>query len=160
MSGISVILSTPFDIVPQSLGSHMDAVRSSLPAPPDEVNHAIVTRELLTLQSVQLTWVEPEDNNARINSYNVTYCPSVKGTCEQLPIQMSVSTETVTLSQLTPVTTYQVYIRAENDVGQGPEPAEPYLFDSANQGMCCLSVQFSVLVSMHAIFHSGKLMPD
>ena len=137
----------------------MDEVRSSLPASPDEVNHAIVTRELLTLQSVQLTWVKPEDNNARINSYNVTYCPSVKGTCEQSPIQMSVSTETVTLSQLTPVTTYQVYIRAENDVGQGPEPAEPYVFDSANHGVLSIRIRFPFWYQcMQSSIHSGKLM--
>ena len=125
---------------------------NSLPAPPDEVNHTIVTTELLTLQSVSLTWVQPEDNNARINSYNITFCPAVNGTCEQSPLQMSASTEMVTLSQLIPVTTYQVYIRAENDVGQGPEPAEPYAFGSANQGMCtcCLRMQVSTLHGLNA----------
>ena len=137
------------------------------------MNHLIVIRELLTLQSVQLTWVEPEDNNARINSYNITFCPSVNGTCEQTLIQMSVSTETVTLSQLAPVTTYQVYIHAENDVGQGPEPAEPYLFDSANRGVLSVHLvlhsslnvastpfqyqckKLSIPISMHVVLHSS-----
>ena len=134
------------------------------------MNHLIVTIELLTLQSVQLTWVEPEDNNAHIN---ITFCPSVNGTCEQTLIQMSVSTETITLSQLTPVTTYQVYIRAENDVGQGPEPAEPYLFDSANRGVLSVHLvlhsslnvastpfqyqckKLSIPISMHVVLHSS-----
>ena len=94
-------------------------------APPDEVNHTMVTRELLTLQSVRLTWVQPEDNNAHINSYNITYCASVNYSCVQLTQTQTVLSTQIIL-QLIPVTTYQVYIRAENDVGQGPEPKEPY----------------------------------
>ena len=53
------------------------------------------------------------------------------------------TTEIAIFSQLIPLRTYQVYIRAVNDVGQGPEPAEPYLFESVTQG-----IHFLVLVSL------------
>ena len=29
-------------------------------------------------------------------------------------------------------------IQAENGVGLGPQPVQPYLFDSADEGMLCL----------------------
>ena len=96
----------------------------------------MVTRELLTLQSVRLTWVQPEENNAHINSYNITYCASVNYSCVQLTQTQTVLSTQIIL-QLIPVMTYQVYIRAENDVGQGPEPKEPYFLKSVTRGMCC-----------------------
>ena len=33
---------------------------------------------------------------------------------------------------------YRVYIQAENVVGLGPQPVQPYVFDSADEGMSCL----------------------
>ena len=114
-------------------------------APPGEVNHTTVTRELLTLQSIRLTWAQPEDNNARINSYNITYCVSINSSCVQQTSMQTSPTETVILTQLIPVRTYQVYIRAENDVGQGPEPMEPYFFESANEGISAVLVCSAVL---------------
>lgn len=108
------------------------------PVPPGEVNHTMVTRELLTLQSVRLTWMQPEDNNGHISSYNITYCILVNSTCgRQTSFQTLSFTEMVILSQLIPARTYQVYIQAENDVGQGPEPTQPFFFKSANQSEQC-----------------------
>ena len=116
----------------------------TLPAPPGEVNHHLVTRELLTLQSVQLTWVQPDDNNGHITSYNLTYCAVHNSFCMQHTTNQTFSsTEMAIFSHLTPLKTYRVYIRAINDVGQGPEPAEPYLFESVTQG-----IHFLVLVSI------------
>ena len=57
---------------------------------------------------------------------------------QQATKQTFSTTEVVIFSWLIPLSTYQVYIRAVNDVGQGPEPAEPYLFESATQGICLL----------------------
>ena len=60
---------------------------------------------------------------------------SINSSCVQQTSMQTSFTETVDLSQLIPVRTYQVYIRAENDAGQGPEPMEPYFFESANEGI-------------------------
>ena len=105
-------------------------------APPGEVNHTTVTRELLTLESVRLTWARPEDNNGPINSYNITYCVSINSSCVQQTSMITSSTETAILTQLIPAMTYTVYIQAENNAGQGPEPTEPYIFESTNEGKC------------------------
>ena len=115
-----------------------------LPAPPGEVNHSLVTRELLTLQSVRLTWVQPKDNNGHITSYNLTYCAMHNRFCMQQTRNQTFSTnEMAIFSWLIPLRTYQVYIRAVNDVGQGPEPAEPYFFESVTQGtFACASYPF------------------
>ena len=57
--------------------------------------------------------------------------------------------EVVIFSWLIPLRTYQVYIRAVNDVGQGPEPAEPYFFQSATQGIC---LNYAMYFSFHFQF--------
>ena len=118
-------------------------------APPGEVNHTTVTRELVTLESVRLTWAQPEDNNAPINSYNVTYCVSINSSCVQQTSMETPSTETIILSQLIPAMTYTVYIRAENNAGQGPEPTEPYFFKSANEGISPVLACSAVLWYSH-----------
>ena len=116
----------------------------TLPAPPGEVNHNLVKRELLTLESVRLTWVQPDDNNGHITSYNLTYCAVHNSYCIQHTINQTFSTtEIATFSPLIPLRTYQVYIRAVNDVGQGPEPLEPYLLQSVTKGIYFLIVLVS-----------------
>ena len=64
------------------------------------------------------------------------------------------STETVVLTQLIPAMTYTVYIRAENDAGQGPEPTEPYIFESTSEGKCILCSAMFVLVPMVIVIFS------
>ena len=118
------------------------------------MNHTTVTRELLTLQSVRLTWTQPEENNARINSYNITYCVSINSSCAQQTLMQTSLTEMVILTQLIPAMTYTVYIRAENDVGQGPEPTEPYIFESTSEGKCILCSAIFVLVPMVIVIFS------
>ena len=59
----------------------------TLPAPPGEANHKLVTRELFTRQSVWLTWVQPEDNNGHITLYNLTYCAVQNSFCMQHTFQ-------------------------------------------------------------------------
>ena len=119
-----------------------------LPAPPGEVNHSLVARELLTLQSVRLTWVQPKDNNGHITSYNLTYCAMHNSFCMQQTQKQTFSNiEMAIFSWLIPLRTYQVYIRAVNDVGQGPEPVEPYFFESATQGICLLFLNYTMYAS-------------
>ena len=43
-------------------------------APPSEINHATVTAELASLDSISVTWFIPVENNARIL---VTICYTV-----------------------------------------------------------------------------------
>ena len=116
---------------------------------PGVVDNNTVVRMLVSLTSVKLTWDQPEDNNAQITRYNITYCTSnSNGSCvDQSPTTIPVlTTEPMAiLGDLTPVRTYRVYIRAENDAGLGPQ-SQPYFFDSANEGMLCPIPVFSILV--------------
>jgi len=121
---------------------------------PDEVDNNTVVRMLVSLTSVKLTWDQPEENNAQITSYNITYCTSVSnGSCvDQSPTTISVPTTEpmAVLENLIPVRTYRVYIQAENNAGLGPE-SQPYFFDSANEGMLCPIPVFSILVPIPEI---------
>jgi len=107
---------------------------------PGVVDNNTVVRMLVSLTSVKLTWDQPEDNNAQITNYNITLCTSVSNdSCvDQTPTIITVPTmePMAVLGDLTPVRTYRVYIRAENDAGLGPQ-SQPYFFDSANEGMLC-----------------------
>lgn len=109
---------------------------------PGEVNHTTIVRTLVSLTSVLLTWFPPEENNPQITGYNITYCPSANnGLCEDQPsttISVPAMQPTAVLVGLIPVRRYRVYIRAENDAGLGPQPAQPYFFDSTDEGMSCL----------------------
>jgi len=115
------------------------------------VDNTTVVRMLVSLTSVKLTWNQPEDNNAQIASYNITYCTSNSdGSCvDQTLTTISVPTTEpmAILENLVLVRTYRVYIRAENDAGLGPQ-SQPYFFDSANEGM--------LIVSHSRILHSGS----
>ena len=108
---------------------------------PGEVDINTVVRTLVSLSSVRLTWTQPEENNANITSYNITYCPTANnGECvAQAPTTISVTANgsSAVLTELTPVRRYRVYIRAVNVAGMGPE-SQPYFFDSADEGMLCL----------------------
>ena len=118
---------------------------SSAPIPghPGEVNHTTVVRILVSLTSVRLTWVHPEENNAQITSYNITYCPSANnGLCVDQPptiIRVPTMQPTAVLIDLVPLRRYRVYIQAENEVGLGPQPVQPYFFDSADEGVSCFT---------------------
>ena len=109
---------------------------------PGEVNHTTVVRTLVSLTSVRLTWVHPEGNNVQITSYYITYCPSAGiGLCADQPptiISVPAMQPTAVLVDLIPVRRYRVYIQAENGAGLGPQPVQPYFFDTADEGMLCL----------------------
>ena len=132
-----MVMSTQYEAYPTFSYQVLTIISTfTLPAPPGEVNHNLVKRELLTLESVRLTWVQPDDNNGHITSYNLTYCAVHNRFCMQHTTNQTFSTIEIAIClQLIPLRTYQVYIRAVNDVGQGLEPAEPYLFESVTQGI-------------------------
>ena len=108
---------------------------------PGEVNHTTVVRTLVSLTSVRLTWIHPEENNVQITSYNIAYWPSANnGLCADQPptiISVHAMQPTAVLVDLIPVRRYRVYIQAENDAGLGPQPAQPYIFDTTDEGMSC-----------------------
>ena len=107
------------------------------PAPPDQVDNATVRSENLSLRRTRLTWDAPEDNNARITNYWITYCitiiDSTNDTCVG-QTTISVRDPTVSMVEFTdinPLRRYRVTIQAENIAGRGPE-SQPYFFDSAS----------------------------
>ena len=125
------------------MGSSWGNMISPPPEHPGVVDHTTVVRMLVSLTSVQLMWDQPEDNNSRITSYNINYCPSATNDLcvDQPPTIISVPTTmqpTTVLMDLIPGRRYRVYIQAENEVGLGPQPARPYSFNSTNEGMLSL----------------------
>ena len=109
------------------------------PAPPDQVDNATVRSENLSLRRTRLTWDAPEDNNARITNYWITYCiPIIDSTNDTCVGQTTISVRdpTVSMEELThisPLRGYKVTIQAENIAGRGLE-SQPYFFDSASAG--------------------------
>ena len=74
------------------------------PAPPGQVDNATVRSENLSLRRTRLTWDAPEDNNARITNYWITYCihiiDSTNDTCVG-QTTISVRDPTVSMEELT-----------------------------------------------------------
>ena len=114
-------------------------------APPGAINHTNgdVTAELVSLDSVKVTWRIPPNNNADITSYTLTFCAMVNATDCGSSVNV-----TVMLSQLTRIgdnqlsyiydellteKMYEVVIRAENSIGLQMAPAlgNGLNFDSA-----------------------------
>ena len=111
------------------------------PAPPGQVDNATVRSENLSLRRTRLTWDAPEDNNARITNYWITYCiliiDSTNDTCSEN--QTITAMENSMVADINPERRYRVIIQAGNAAGRGPE-SRSYFFDSASAGRCCLCV--------------------
>ena len=112
------------------------------PAPPGQVDNTTVRSENLSLRRTRLTWEAPEDNNAPITNYWITYCisitASINDTCVRsttIPIFDSSEKPMVDLTDINPERRYRITIWAENAAGMGPE-SPPYFFDSASAGGC------------------------
>ena len=110
------------------------------PAPPDQVDSTTVSSENLSLRRTRLTWAAPEDNNARITNYWITYCIPLmdfNDTCRnQVPVPSFSMNSIENLTDINPDRRYRVTIQARNAAGRGPE-SQPYFFNSASAGRCC-----------------------
>ena len=113
------------------------------PAPPGQVDNTTVRSENLSLRRTQLTWIAPEDNNAPITNYWITYCiliiDTTNDTCAgqtTIPVR-NPTVPMVELTDIRPLRRYRVTIQAENVAGRGPE-SQPYFFDSPTAGRCKL----------------------
>ena len=94
------------------------------------------------MSRTRLTWDAPENNNALITNYVITYCfPSMDSNNDNCIGQTNTfvrgdpavpMVDLIVNSQRM----YRVTIRAENAAGRGPE-SEPYFFDSPTAGTCC-----------------------
>ena len=106
-------------------------------APPSKINHANdVTALLASLDSVDVTWSIPAENNAPIESYSLMFCARhetgcVDGTFTNVTLMVG-SEELImldgnrlryTFTQLLIGREYEVVIRAENSIGQQMSPA-------------------------------------
>ena len=119
----------------------------SCTAPPDAINHTNgdVTARLVSLDSVNVTWRIPPNNNADITSYTLTFCAIISSGGTDCGSSVNV---TVMLSELTRIGNnqlsyvfpelvtgkmYEVVVRAENSIGLQLAPAmgSGLKFDSA-----------------------------
>ena len=109
------------------------------PAPPGQVDNTTVRSEILSLRRTRLTWVAPENNNAHITNYWITYCfPIIDSTNDTCVGQTTISVGNPTVpmvefTDISPQRKYRVTIQAENIAGRGPE-SQPYFFDSPTAG--------------------------
>ena len=62
--------------------AHVASISLSI-APPSEINHATMTAELASLDSVNVTWFIPVENNARIQSYNLLFYVPFETDCAE-----------------------------------------------------------------------------
>ena len=96
------------------------------PALPGQVDNTTVRSENFSLRRTRLTWDAPENNNASITNYWITYCvtimDSINDTCVG-QITIPVRDPTVPFVELivSPLRRYRVTIQAENVAGIGPE---------------------------------------
>ena len=129
---------------------------------PDVVNHTEVQSTIKSLREVELSWKEPEDNNAPITEYQLTYCEVLvnDSTCiDNEPVTTNGSVTSIKLTGLQPDSMYNVTIQAINAVGSSPSPPDPYMFPTATAtdvtpylSSCIHTSIFSVTVS-HTQFY-------
>ena len=135
----------PFLFLPLRLPSPSPSLYSPSPlllppAPPGQVDNTTVRSENLSLRRTRLTWAAPENNNAQITNYWITYCiplVDLNDTCRnQTAVPSSSMNPMEVLADINPERRYRVTIQAENVAGRGPE-SQPYFFNSATAGRCC-----------------------
>ena len=101
-----------------------------VPEPP--VN---LTAEEINSRSVNLTWVEPADNNAPITQYEVFYTtPSFLGAID-LSQRTDDETEIIVISDLHPGEYYTFTVRAINEEGSSEESV-PLTIRTDEEGRC------------------------
>ena len=112
---------------------------------PEAVNHSNVMHMLVNLNSVGLTWTEPEDNNAMITGYAITYCVlQTNTTCvPETMVTVSPSMTPLLAGRRTalinppPEASIRVLIVAVNAIGTGRESDVFYFLDTFRASECC-----------------------
>jgi hypothetical protein len=112
--------------------------RAFFTAPPSEINHANdVAAELASLDSVNITWSIPSDNNAPIESYTLMFCAWLETGCTFTNVTLMVGSEELITIKLNgnrlrytfpglligQLEQYEVVIQAENSIGRQMSPA-------------------------------------
>ena len=86
----------------------------------------------ITSRLITLTWVEPHDNNAPIQSYEVTYMePSFVG--GNLMREVNTTTEMATITDLFPGVNYTFTVIAYNEIGPSV-PSDPLTVRTLDEG--------------------------
>ena len=91
---------------------------SLAPSPSDSPEQLTLTVVRANTTSIYLSWEEPADNNAPILTYNIIL-ESVDDGRGAVSVFTSNTTE-LTVTDLTPFTTYSVQVVAENSIGPSP----------------------------------------
>ena len=108
---------------------------------PEMVNHTLVTATALNLLQTRLSWPEPEDNNAAITAYMITFCTTVDDDC--LPNTLTtvmvdnvaaVDGMVTSIIEADPNRRIRVKIVAVNAIGDGPAPEEFFFFNTSTSG--------------------------
>ena len=94
-------------------------------------------------REVNLTWVEPHDNNAPITGYQVMYMEPEFVTGERRRV-LNTSLEMATITGLFPGANYTFSIVAYNDIGQS-DPSDPLSIRMQSEGwsLVCLISYFN-----------------
>ena len=103
---------------------------------PDEINHTNnVSTELVSLDSVDVTWSIPSANNDPIVNYTLMFCALFNGSCGSIrTITLEVGRDSelmeldgnrlrYTFTELSTEKEYEVVVRAANTIGQQTSPA-------------------------------------
>lgn len=71
----------------------------------------------ITSRSLTLTWIEPHDNNAPINGYNITFTEPDFLLGQNITVNVDGAIELANIRELHPGVTYYFTVVAYNDIG-------------------------------------------
>ena len=88
----------------------------------------------ISSREINLTWVEPHDNNAPITGYQVMYMlPEFVVEERDLEVVMNTSVEMATISELFPGVNYTFTVAALNEIDQST-PSDPVTVRTLDEG--------------------------
>ncbi len=105
---------------------------------PGPINHTIITSSLVSLDTVEVTFVIPAANHLIIIEYRYILCLDINCTtvtADTMPSENNMLS--FTISQLIPNSQYSLRVFAVSMVGEGPTPVndtDAYFFSSATSG--------------------------
>lgn len=99
------------------------------------INHTQVQYTLLNLLKTRLKWPVPEDNNAEITGYSITFCETFSGDeCPPSVMDSVLSVSNTRIIRATPASRMRVEIAAINEIGKGYIPDQPFFFNTYTAG--------------------------